>query len=112
MATTMALLLLLLTGVAAAADPTTMTLRVVPDSIASPLGARCLDGAPSAALGWGLRTPRQNRRLMSDDFGRFEKCSKACSWLPQSPARRLNYGAQERGSCDAHAPADERIVFT
>ena len=32
--------------------------------------------------------------------------------LPQSPARRLNYGAQERGSCDAHAPADERIVFT
>ena len=45
MAATMALLLLLLTGVAAAADPTTMTLRVVPDSIASPLGARCLDGA-------------------------------------------------------------------
>ena len=45
MAATMALLLLLLAGLAAAADPTTMTLRVVPDSIASPLGARCLDGA-------------------------------------------------------------------
>ena len=48
MAATMALLLLLLTGVAAAADPTTMTLRVVPDSVASPLGARCLDGATTA----------------------------------------------------------------
>ena len=55
MAATMALLLLLLAGVAAA-DPTTMTLRVVPDSIASPLGARCLDGAKTqrgAAGGWG-----------------------------------------------------------
>ena len=31
------------------------------------------------------RTPRQNRRLMSDDFRRFEKCSKACR-LQLAPA--------------------------
>ena len=51
---------------------------------------------------------------MVNDIRELENARKALtiSWLPQSPARRLNYGAQERGSCDAHAPADERIVFT
>ena len=33
------------------------------------------------------------------------------SWLCESPAWRLNYGAQGRGSCDAHATADDRIVL-